>query len=137
MLEGHCECRKVSFKVNGEMNQLSHCHCSQCRRLHGAAYGSYACVLKSEFQYLTGSNEVKNYASSAGLTRVFCPHCGSNIMAIIKTEPTQLYLAMGLINGEPIIPDDHHHIYVGSKANWHSITDDLLQYAEDTIEVKS
>ena len=59
MLEGHCECRKVSFKVNGEINQLSHCHCSQCRRLHGAAYGSYARVMKSEFQYLTGSNEVK------------------------------------------------------------------------------
>ena len=137
MLEGHCECRKVSFQVNGEMNQLSHCHCSQCRRIHGAAYGSYACVLKSEFQYLTGSNEVKNYASSIGLTRVFCQHCGSNIMAIIKTEPTQLYLAMGLINGEPIITDDHHHIYVGSKANWHSITDDLPQYDEDTVEVKS
>ena len=137
MLEGHCECRKVSFQVNGEMNQLSQCHCSQSRRIHGAAYGSYACVLKSEFQYLTGSNEVKNYASSADLTRVFCLHCGSNIMAIIKTEPTQLYLAMGLINGNPIIPIDQHHIYVGSKANWHSITDDLPQYDEDTVEVKS
>ena len=137
MLQGHCECQKICFKVSGEINQLSHCHCSQCRRLHGAAYGSYARVMKSEFQYLTGSNEVKQYASSTGSTRIFCHHCGSNIMVIVAAEPTVLYVAMGGINGNPILPSDCHHIYVNSKANWHSITDDLPQYDEDTVEVKS
>ena len=135
MLQGHCECGRISFSVDGEIDRLSHCHCSQCRRLHGAAYGSYARVAEQQFQYLTGKNELKNYASSASYTRVFCNHCGSNIMVIVAYEPKELYLAMGVINGDPIIPKDSHHIFVSSKAPWHTITDDLPQYDEHAPEI--
>jgi len=137
LLHGHCECERVSFIVDGNIEQLSHCHCSQCRRLHGAAYGSYARVAKQKFQYLTGANELKNYASSEGSTRVFCTHCGSNIMVIVADEPKELFLAMGVIDGDPILPDDCHHIFVDSKAPWHNITDDLPQYDEFVPEIES
>ncbi|GIT34199.1 MAG: hypothetical protein Ct9H300mP4_05180 [Gammaproteobacteria bacterium] len=36
---------------------------------------------------------------------------------------------MGAIDGNPTHPEAYH-IYVGSKAPWHEITDDFIQYDE-------
>ena len=44
-----------------------------------------------------------------------------------------LYLSMGAVNGNPSLPEAYH-IFVGSKAPWHEITDDSMQYDEDSLE---
>jgi len=127
MITGHCECGGVSFELNGEIMDLSHCHCSQCRRLHGAAFATYAEIARQDFRYVSGEARLKTYASSAGHDRVFCSTCGSNIMVTIDSDPDVLYLSMGSIDGDPSCPPAYH-IYAGSKAPWHEITDDLPQY---------
>ena len=48
-LKGNCECKKVSFEINQEIKYFSHCHCSQCRRSHGSAFGSFIEVDSSSF----------------------------------------------------------------------------------------
>ena len=133
MLKGHCECGRINFVVDGEIKELSHCHCSQCRRLHGAAYASYASVARKQFRYLNEGDELKEFASSANLTRVFCNNCGSNIMVIASYAPKKYYLAMGVLDGDPVIPEPFH-IFVKSKAPWHNITDDAMQYDRDITE---
>jgi len=117
----------VRYEADGEITDFSHCHCSQCRRLHGATYASFAAVAKDSFRYLSGENDVKIYMSSADHDRVFCAECGSNILVGLKEEPDTLYLCMGTIDGDPTLPPGYH-IYVGSKAPWHEINDDLPQY---------
>jgi hypothetical protein len=127
MITGRCECGKVKYRVDGEVTDFSHCHCSQCRRLHGAAFASFAGVSRAAFSYDCGESDLKCYASSRTHGRVFCGHCGSNILAEIASEPEYLYLAMGAMDGDPPLPPGYH-IYVDSKAPWHTITDDLPQY---------
>lgn len=127
MISGHCECNKVSYQADGEINDFSHCHCSQCRRLHGAAYVSFAGVAREGFKYLSGEESLASYASSSSHSRVFCGNCGSNILVELDSEPDSLYLAMGCMDGDPVLPPGYH-IYVGSKAPWHEITDDLPKY---------
>lgn len=46
------------------------------------------------------------------------------------------YVAMGVIDGNPPLPRGYH-IYVGSKAPWHEITDDLRQYDKAPADEKS
>jgi hypothetical protein len=41
---------------------------------------------------------------------------------------------MGAINGNPTHPEAYH-IFVGSKAPWHEINDDSVQYNEDPPEL--
>lgn len=130
MIIGRCECGQVEYRAEGPVSDYSHCHCSQCRRLHGAAFASYAGVPKATFSYLPGKDAVASYASSASHSRVFCPNCGSNILVALDSEPDDLYLAMGTIDGNPELPDGYH-IFVGSKAAWYDITDNLPQY--DTV----
>ena len=67
------------------------------------------------------------YASSNTHGRLFCRNCGSNILVELDSEPDTLYLAMGTLDGELQLPPGYH-IYVGSKASWYNITDDLPQY---------
>jgi hypothetical protein len=101
--------------------------------MHGAAYASFAGVPRAAFSYLPGKDAVSRYASSASHSRVFCPNCGSNIMVELTSEPDDVYLAMGTMDGELSLPPGYH-IYVGSKASWHSISDDLPQYDTEPPE---
>lgn len=127
MIEGHCECGKVRFEADGPIEDFSHCHCSQCRRMHGAAYATFAGVARSGFRYVSGESDLTTYASSGNHERVFCTVCGSNILVALTGEPDAIYLSMGAIDGDPPRPTGYH-IYVGSKAAWHEITDDLQQF---------
>ncbi len=127
MNNGHCECGRVTFEFDGEIDDFSHCHCSQCRRLHGAAYATFAGVSRDAFRYLSGESDIKIYKSSPTHDRVFCSNCGSNIMVSLTEEPGIYYLSMSAIEGDPPLPPGYH-IFVGSKAPWHEITDDLVSH---------
>lgn len=127
MISGNCECGRISYEIDGEISDFSHCHCSQCRRLHGAAYATFAGVSRQAFRYISGEDSLQHYNSSRSHDRVFCAECGSNIMVALDDEPDDYYVSMGSVNGDPALPPGYH-IYVGSKAPWHEINDDLPKY---------
>lgn len=127
MISGRCECNRVKFSIDGEIVDFGHCHCSQCRRLHGAAYASFAGVTRDSFRYTAGEEDLKSYASSDHNDRIFCGVCGSTILVIPLNEPEYYYLSMSAIEGEPELPEGYH-AYADSKAYWHEINDDLKQY---------
>lgn len=127
MITGHCECGRIQFEIGGRIEDFSHCHCSQCRRMHGAAYASFVGVSRKDVHFLSGDSDLTTYRSSTTGQRTFCSTCGSNIYVALDAEPDALYVAMGVIDGNPSLPPAYH-IYVGSKAPWHEINDDLRQY---------
>ncbi len=129
MIHGHCECGDVRFEISGDIVDYAHCHCSQCRRLHGAAFATFAGVTRKDFRYLAGQPKLTTYRSSEIIDRVFCRTCGSNIMAIPHDEPDVFYVSMGTIEGNPPHPPAYH-IFVESKAEWYDISDDLPCFDE-------
>ena len=132
-MTGRCECGRVQFEIGSEIEDYSHCHCSQCRRLHGAAYVTFAGVKRDGFRYTSGEADIGQYSSSKKNDRVFCTICGSSILVIPNPEPDMLYVAMGVIDGNPPHPPAYH-IFVKSKAEWHDITDDAPMYGEYSDE---
>ena len=58
---------------------------------------------------------------------IFCKSCGSNIMFLDEAKPDKYYVSVGVINGNPKLPAAHH-VFVGSKASWFEINDDLRQH---------
>lgn len=127
MIEGGCLCGEVRYAVDGQIGQVSHCHCSMCRRIHGAAFGTYGAVPKDNFHWLSGAELVTNYRSSDSLERTFCSRCGSTLQAILEAEPDFIYVTLGTMDGDPGCRPECH-IFVGSKAPWHEITDALPQF---------
>ncbi|MEO0424620.1 MAG: GFA family protein [Pseudomonadota bacterium] len=130
MIRGRCECNEVRFEAAGEIVDFGHCHCAQCRRLHGAAYATFAAVERERFRYVAGEALVRSYTSSPRNERKFCSRCGSTILVDPQDEPEVLYLSMSTIEGDPPRPRGYH-AWVDSKAPWHDIDDDLPQFARD------
>lgn len=127
MIRGSCQCGAVQFSVDGDITDLSHCHCSMCRKLHGAAYVTIAGVIRDSFEWNVGRDALKTYASSDAIDRFFCEICGSQLGCFYKPEPKLMYLAMGTVEGNPAHPPSYHQ-FVGSIAPWHEITDELPQW---------
>ena len=58
---------------------------------------------------------------------VLCSECGSSLAGTDKGKIT--VVTLGKVEGEPGIKPESH-IFVGSKAQWHEINDDLPQFEE-------
>lgn len=130
MIRGSCLCRSVRYAVLGALSRATNCHCSQCRKAHGAAFGSYALGVKwTDFKLISGEGEIGSYETPPGVRRTFCKRCGSTLQFIRDSRPESFSLALGTLDDDPGIQPSAH-IFVGSKAPWFEITDALPQYRE-------
>lgn len=124
---GACLCGAVRYEVDGELRDSGNCHCSMCRKAHGAAFATYASVDPGDFRWSCGGELVSSYESSPDMGRVFCSVCGSTLGA---TEGGRIdSVTLGTIEGDPGIRP-RSHIFVGSKAPWHEISDELPRFEE-------
>jgi hypothetical protein len=128
MIRGSCLCEQVRFEVNGPIQALSHCHCSQCRKAYGAAFGTIAIVEAKYFSYLAGTELISSYRQSERVTRYFCKNCGSRLPIAEPWDPL-VGIPAGLLEGE-LGEVQSAHIFVGSKAPWWDITDSAPQHGE-------
>lgn len=58
---------------------------------------------------------------------VHCGRCGSFLYSVVR-EGTYVHVTLGTMIDEPTIKPSMH-IFVGSKAGWYQITDDLPQHS--------
>lgn len=128
MTHGSCLCGGVRFELAGTPQFINHCHCSMCRKVHGAAFGSFLHADASGFRWLAGQSQVENYQSSPENVRAFCRVCGSN-MPVLEEEDTHVIIPAGSLDDDPIVRPVVH-IHTASKAPWYEITDALPQFAE-------
>jgi hypothetical protein len=136
-IRGSCLCGGVKFEITGPLLRPLNCHCSLCRKQHGAAFRSRARVSRSDFHWLQGEELLTYYEATPGYRRGFCRVCGSPVLnraephsrLAIAHPPTlsEFGIALATLDDDPGVRPESH-IFVGSKAPWFDITDDLPQY---------
>lgn len=127
MHSGSCLCGAVKYEIDAPIESATHCHCSQCRKGHGAAFGTYGNVRWSSFRWVQGEDSVARYHSSPGVTRTFCRNCGSTLQWYSENaHPDWVSIALGTLDS-PLGPIPQKHIYPKSKADWYDIADGLPQ----------
>lgn len=124
---GGCLCGRVRFEITGEIQDIIHCHCSQCRKAQGSAFATNGNVDAEEFRFITGEDELTGYESTPGQIKYFCKHCGSPIISKSQSSTDKVRVRMGAIESD-ITERPAAHIFVTSKANWEDIAGDLPQY---------
>ena len=127
LVTGGCLCGKVCYEIRGQLLNADHCHCSMCRRQHGAAFATYADFNPDDFRWSAGEGSVKTYETSTGAGWCFCSECGSSLAGTENSKVTSI--ALGTVEGDTEIRPASH-IFVDSKAPWYEISDDLPQHAE-------
>lgn len=127
MPRGSCLCGAVRYEVRGSLGDIVLCHCSQCRKAQGGAFGANASVNAADFDLEDPETRLVEYESSPGKLRAFCGRCGSPIYSRLRSRPEVVRLRIGTldtpIDGRPVA-----HIFAGSKAEWDTIDDGLPQF---------
>lgn len=128
MVTGSCFCGAVRYEADGPFNSMMSCHCSMCRKHHGAPFATYVSTPIESFRWLSGADTLLRYKSSEHGTRDSCSVCGSAAPMMLPAFRMAL-LPAGPLEGDLGI-EPHGHMFVGSKAPWYTITDDLPQHEE-------
>jgi hypothetical protein len=126
-ISGSCLCGAVRYEITGAPAFAGHCHCSICRKAHGAAFATWAIVEPERFQWTAGAGLVQEYESSPDRKRCFCRTCGTPLAASHGGRISEVVLAT--IDGDPLVRP-REHIFVASQARWYEIADDLPQFPE-------
>ncbi len=129
VLKGSCLCKKVTYEITGELTDVLNCHCSMCRKLHASAFRTRAKVATKNWNTLTGAEFIKFFESSEGEHKGFCSECGSSLYTKFDSAPDILGFPLGTLDDDPQVKATRH-VYVGSKAPWFEINDDLPQQVE-------
>ncbi|HXV26330.1 MAG TPA: GFA family protein [Alphaproteobacteria bacterium] len=130
MLAGGCVCGAVHYAVADEFVYALNCHCSICRRATGAAFKSIAGIEREKLSIIRGGDKLMIFGDeNSNDTR--CTVCGSFLYSVVRNG-AYVHVAMGTLAHDPTIRPNKH-IFVGSKAGWFTITDDLPQFEEHAV----
>ena len=124
-LTGQCFCGAVAYTVMDEFAYAANCHCGNCRRTTGAAFKPFAGIAREKLSLTHGEAELLIYGDTQG-NDTHCRRCGSLLYSVVR-DGTYVHVAMGTLVDAPSIRPTHH-IFVGSKAPWFTITDGLPQH---------
>jgi hypothetical protein len=129
-LAGKCLCGAVRYAVADEFVYAANCHCSNCRRVTGSAFKPFAGIERYKLSITEGEDKLMIFGSESA-NDTHCMVCGSFLYSVVR-DGTFVHVTMGtLVNDPSIRPTEH--IFVGSKAPWFTITDDLPQYEEHVV----
>lgn len=126
-LRGRCFCGAVGYEVSDAFRYAANCHCSQCRRTTGSAFKPFAGIERKEFALVAGHDSILRYGDET-THDIHCAVCGSLLYSLVR-DGAYVHIPMGTLADAPTIRPTHH-IFVGSKAPWFTITDDLPQFKE-------
>jgi hypothetical protein len=127
-LRGECLCRTVAYEVADAFAYAANCHCSNCRRATGSAFKPFAGISSDQLRIVQGDHDLLIYGETSATSAhdVHCKRCGSLLWSVVR-DGAFVHVAMGTLTDPPSIRPTAH-IFVGSRASWHQITDDLPQY---------
>lgn len=133
MITGRRLCENVRFEIDGRLGPIVYCHCAMCRRASGAAFAANASVRAGALRMVAGGELIAEIESSPGAFRGFCSRCGTPLYGRSESLPGVRRVRLGTLDGDP---GDRSvaNIWVGSKAPWFEITDDLERFDEEPPE---
>ncbi len=121
---GGCLCGAVRFRVRFPTLFCAHCHCSMCRRNHGAAYVTWVAVPREQLAVERGDAELVRYESSEHGSRSFCGRCGTQLFCENTQHPDRVDIPLSSMDG-PIDRAPQLHAFFDSGASWVEIGDEL------------
>lgn len=125
-IQGSCLCGTLKYEVDGPFKSMTNCHCSMCRKHHGAPFATFVVAPIEGFRWLSGEDSLLLYRSSASAERASCRTCGS-VGPFPMPGLGIVVLPAGNLDGDPDVRLESH-MFVGSKAPWHTISDSAPQH---------
>jgi hypothetical protein len=126
-LDGGCWCGAVRYQVADAFLYAANCHCSRCRAATGTAFKAFAGIERERLEITDGADRLL-VVGDEDLNDTRCGACGSLLFSVVR-DAAYVHVAMGSLIDPPSIRPTAH-IFVGSKAPWFEIADDVPQFEE-------
>jgi hypothetical protein len=128
--DGGCQCGAVRYRIEGSPLALAVCHCRECQRQSGSAFGMSLAVPSAAFRLLSGALKTFRVTCDSGRVKTcaFCPECGTRIhhqvlAAVLSLKPGTLDDTAWLEPAE--------HFWTKRKQPWVAIPDEARCFADD------
>lgn len=129
---GSCFCGAIQFRVELPSLFCAHCHCSMCRRSHGAAFVTWFAVPQDRFFLEPApSAELVEFASSQHGKRFFCGRCGSSLFCEVGDPAKDMDIVLANMHG-PIDREPGAHIFFDDRVAWTSADPELPKLGGST-----
>ena len=121
-ITGRCYCGGITLSALEAPQTVAYCHCTDCRRITGAPVAAFVAFGENEVQLSPDWPPSRSF--TPGVTRWFCPDCGSPLAAVFDYLPGQIYLPLGLIDQAAQLPPELH-AHDRYRLPWLQIHDDI------------
>ena len=128
---GSCFCGRVRFEASMPSLFCAHCHCSMCRRTHGAGFVTWFSIPKTQLRIATGESGLIRFQSSDHGTRSFCGCCGSPLFFESTLDPERVDISLANMDG-PIDREPQVHVYFDGRPEWVTVEDSLPRLGGET-----
>ena len=125
-LRGQCFCGAVGFELITPTDFCSHCHCSSCRRLSGAAFVTWTSAPEERFKFVRGEANVKWFASSTSVQWGSCRDCSSTLL-YRTTDSARVYVTVASLR-DPLDREPSSHVSFEEHVPWFSPGDALPRH---------
>ncbi len=119
---GGCQCGGIRYEVTGAPQQVVVCHCTDCQRQSGSAFGMTLVVREENFRLTQG--EPKTFASKSDAGRpklgAFCPECGTRIYHKPEWRKGTVSVKPGTLDDTSMLKPDMH-LWTSNKQTWVTI----------------
>ncbi len=127
-IEGGCQCGALRYQITVAPLMIYACHCANCQRIAGSAFGLAATITEASLEFTTGTPKKLNWKSDSGNERygTFCPDCGCRIAHGQLPSNGVLSLRAGTFDDTSWVSPSGH-IWTKSAQPWFEFkADDIL-----------
>ena len=109
-LTGRCQCGAIEYQVAEPFAFQIVCHCTECQKLSGAAFGITAITTPQAFTITKGQLKKWSRPADSGNTNdcYFCEGCGNRIYHQKPERPDMIKLKPGTLDDVSVIKPDLH-----------------------------
>ena len=125
--KGSCLCGALKYEVEGELDGVWMCHCSNCRKTSGTIGNAIIIVPRERFHWVSGEDQRVTYAPRPTYSITRCKTCGTPLPA--EEDEKNIYLTAGTLD-EPLGAGIKSHIFYGSRADWELDAHDVRYFVE-------
>ena len=124
--EGGCQCGQIRYRLEGAPIALTICHCRECQRQSGSAFGMSLIVPEESFRLVAGEPKSFTRDADSGSTETchFCGSCGTRLYHDPKARPGSVNIKPGTLDDTSWLTPNLH-VWTRSKQPWVPIPEGL------------
>ena len=130
MLKAVCACGQASITVSAGPTDHGICHCTNCKRRTGSAFGVSTYFDRSVVSEILGETTVYEFYNSTQKhqqQRHFCSRCGATLYWYVSTLPEKIGIAGGCF-AESDLGTPTYSTTDRKRLSWVTIPDDWETY---------